>query len=92
MEKMAKKKITMIVFLIIGILGYSFIMLFTKRGVIELSALMLFAFVVNYTSDFLTSKRTEYKLSDLISLYLGAVVTLSMFSYIEPILVIGAKH
>jgi|LSQX01.3.fsa_nt_gb uncharacterized membrane protein (Fun14 family) len=92
MEKMAKKKITMIVFLIIGILGYSFIMLFTKRGVIELSALMLFAFVVNYTSGFLTSKRTEYKLSDLISLYLGAVVTLSMFSYIEPILVIGAKH
>ena len=90
MKEIANKKIIMIVFLIIGSLGYSFVMLFTKRGVIELSAILLFGFVVNYTSGFLSSKRTEYKLSDLISLYLGSVVTLSIFYYIEPIVVFGA--
>ncbi|MDD4324222.1 MAG: hypothetical protein PHR78_02895 [Eubacteriales bacterium] len=90
MEK-KPKKIVIVVFLIIGVLGYSFIILFSKRDVVELLALVLFGFIVNYTSGFLSNNRTEYTLPDLIKLYLGLIVAIAIFYYIEPITVIIAK-
>lgn len=70
----------MIVFLVIGILGYLYIMLFEKPGVLEILALISFALIANYTSGSLSNKsRMKYKLSDVISLLAGLGFTIYIF-------------
>ncbi|NLC26334.1 MAG: hypothetical protein GX777_06915 [Fastidiosipila sp.] len=67
MDKIVKKKAVIIVSLIIGIIGFAYIMILRKPGVLEVLALILFALVINFSSGFVLSKNDyKYKLSDLI--------------------------
>ncbi|MDD4540856.1 MAG: hypothetical protein PHR78_01630 [Eubacteriales bacterium] len=67
MEKISKKKISMTISLVIGIIGFAYIMIFRKPGVLEVLALIFFALVINFSSSFvLTRNDYKYKHSDLI--------------------------
>lgn len=67
MDKIVKKKIVMIVTLVIGIIGFAYIMIFRKPGVLEVLGLIFSALVINFTSGFFLNKdRNEFKMSDLI--------------------------
>lgn len=56
MKKLIKTKVIMIVSLIIGIIGYVYIMVFRSPGVLEVLVLMLFTLVIRFSSGYCLNK------------------------------------
>lgn len=56
MEKSVKTKEIMIVSLIIGIIGYVYIMLFRSPAVLEVLALIFFTLVIRFSSGYILNK------------------------------------
>lgn len=56
MEKLVKTNVIMIVSLIIGIIGYLYIMLFKSPAVLEVLALIFFTLVIRFSSGYCLNK------------------------------------
>lgn len=56
MEKLVKTNVIMIVSLIIGIIGYLYIMLFRSPAVLEVLALIFFTLVIRFSSGYCLNK------------------------------------
>ena len=91
MKKTIEPKIIMKVYLIIGIIGYSYIMIFRTPGLLEVLALILFTLFIRFSSGYCLNKNYNgVKIRDYINkqyngflkvLYLlfPIVITLLMF-------------
>ncbi len=91
MKKTIEPKIIMKVYLIVGIIGYSYIMIFRTPGLLEVLALILFTLFIRFSSGYCLNKNYNgVKIRDYINkqyngflkvLYLlfPIVITLLMF-------------
>lgn len=56
MKKLNKIKKKMIISLIIGIIGYAYIMVFKSPGLLEVLALILFTLIIRFSSGYCLNK------------------------------------
>ena len=76
MKELFKNKAIMIVSLVIGIIGYAYIMIFRSPGVLEVIALIFLTLVIRALAYFLNKNYNRFRIIDFIY---PIIVTLLLF-------------
>jgi hypothetical protein len=76
MNKIFNNKAIMIISLIIGIIGYAYIMVFRRPGVLEVLVLIFLTLVVRVSAYFLNKNYNRFRIFDFIY---PIIITLLLF-------------